>query len=127
MSLVINAPASSAIGKDLNNHNSFLLVFFVTVPNLGQVFSAFYVGPLSERYGRVPVSHAFNVLFLIFTLVGGFSTNVNMIIVFRFLSGTAISSIALNPSITGDLFAQHERGSALSIASLIPILGSAGR
>lgn len=125
MSFVINAPASSAIGEELNNHSSFLLVFFVTVPNLGQVAAAFYVGPLSERYGRVPVSHAFNILFLVFTLAGGFSTSVSMIVIFRLLSGAAVSSIGLNPSIAGDLFAPHERGAALSIASLIPILGSA--
>lgn len=125
MSLVINAPASSAIGKELNNQSRFLLVFYVTVPNLGQVAAAFYVGPLSERYGRVPVSHTFNILFLIFTLAGGFSTSVSMIVIFRLLSGAAISSIGLNPSVAGDLFAPHERGAALSIASLIPILGSA--
>ncbi|KAI1110458.1 MFS general substrate transporter [Nemania sp. NC0429] len=125
MSLVINAPASSAIGKELGNHSSFLLVFYVTVPNLGQAAAAFYVGPLSERYGRVRVSHAFNILFLIFTLAGGFSTSVSMIVILRLLSGAAISSIGLNPSIAGDLFAPHQRGAALSIASLIPILGSA--
>ncbi|KAI0110739.1 MFS general substrate transporter [Nemania sp. FL0031] len=122
MSLVISAPASSVIGKEFDSNDSLLLVFYVTVPNLGQVFSALYVGPLSECFGRVPVSHAFNILFLIFTLAGGFSTSVNTIVTFRFLSGTVISSIGLNPPIAGDLFAQE---TALSIASLIPILGSA--
>ncbi len=125
MSLVICAPATSAIAKEFNNHDSFLLVFCITVPNLGQAISSLYVGPLSERFGRVPVCHLFNFLFLIFTLIAGFSNNLGMIIVFRFLAGASIASICLNPAITGDLFATEKRGSAMSITSMIPILGSA--
>ncbi|KAI1822016.1 MFS general substrate transporter [Xylaria intraflava] len=124
-SLVINAPASNAISQEFGNHNGFLSVFFITVPNLGQVVSAFYIGPLSERFGRVPVCHFFNALWLIFTLAGGFSSNINEIIVFRFLTGAAISSINLNPAVAGDLFSVNQRGFALSIASLIPLVGSA--
>ncbi|KAI8957438.1 MFS general substrate transporter [Daldinia sp. FL1419] len=125
MSLVINAPASTSIEKEFNNYDNFLSIFYITVPNLGQVVSAFYVGPLSERFGRIPILHLFNVLFLIFTMVAGFSNSFSMIIAFRFLGGASIASIGLNPSITGDLFPIHERGSAMSITSLIPILGSA--
>ncbi|KAI3318463.1 MFS general substrate transporter [Xylariaceae sp. AK1471] len=125
ISLVINAPASNAISQEFNNHNGFTSVFFITVPNLGQVVAAFYIGPLSERFGRVPVCHFFNALWLIFTLAGGFSNSISEIIVFRFLTGAAISSINLNPAVAGDLFSVNQRGFALSIASLIPLVGSA--
>ncbi|KAI9835252.1 MAG: hypothetical protein M1819_002396 [Sarea resinae] len=125
MSLVICAPASSAIAKAFDNHDSFLSVFYITVPNLGQVISPLYVGPLSERLGRMPVCHFFNLAFLIFTMIAGFSNSLGMIVVFRFLAGASICSICLNPAITGDLFAIEKRGSAMSITSLIPILGSA--
>ncbi|KAI8952012.1 MFS general substrate transporter [Xylaria longipes] len=125
ISLVINAPASQAISDDFNNHSGFLSVFFITVPNLGQVLGAFYIGPLSERFGRVPVLHFFNALWLVFTLAGGFSTNISQITVFRFFTGAFISSINLNPAVAGDLFLPHQRGFALSIASLIPLVGSA--
>ncbi|RHZ69160.1 hypothetical protein CDV55_104414 [Aspergillus turcosus] len=125
MSLVICAPASSAIAYDFGNHDSFLSVIYITVPNLGQVISPLYVGPLSERLGRMPVCHFFNALFLIFTMVAGFSNSLPMVIVFRFLAGSSIASICLNPAITGDLFAIKKRGSAMSITSMIPILGTA--
>ncbi|KAI1263179.1 MFS general substrate transporter [Xylariaceae sp. FL1019] len=125
ISLVINAPASHDISQDLNNRSAFLSVFFITVPNLGQVVGAFYVGPLSERFGRVPVLHSFNVLWLVFTLAGGFSTNISQITVFRFFTGAFVSSINLNPAIAGDLFLPHQRGFALSIAGLVPLAGSA--
>lgn len=125
ISLVINAPASNAISEQFDNHNGFLSVFFITVPNLGQAVAAFYIGPLSERFGRVPVCHFFNAVWLIFTLAGGFSSSISQIIVFRFFTGAAISSINLNPAVAGDLFSVNQRGFALSIASLIPLAGSA--
>lgn len=52
MSLVICTPASSVIAQQFNNYDSFLSVFFITVPNLGQVIGPLYIGPLSERFGR---------------------------------------------------------------------------
>lgn len=125
MSLVICAPSSTAISHEFNSNNSFLLVFYITAPNLGQVFSSLYINPLSERYGRAPVYHGFNFLFLLFTLATGFSTSLTMLVVLRALAGATIAPICLNPAITGDLFAAKKRGSAMSIASLIPILGSA--
>ena len=125
MSLVISAPASSSIAREFHSHDGFLSVFYITVPNLGQVISPLYIGPLSESLGRVPVCHLFNALFLLFTLISGFSSSFGMIIFFRFLAGACIASICLNPAITGDLFAMRKRGAALSITSLIPILGSA--
>ncbi len=125
MSLVICTPATSAISQEFNTQDSFLSVFYITVPNLGQVISPLYVGPLSERLGRVPVCHFFNLLFLLFTLIAGFSSSIRMLIVCRFLGGASIASICLNPAITGDLFGIKKRGSAMSITSLIPILGSA--
>jgi MFS family permease len=125
ISLVIVAPASIAIADDLNEHSAFLLVFYITVDNLGEALAPLYVGPMSERLGRLPVVHLYNFLFVIFTMVSGFSNSVAQIVVFRFLAGASVASIALNPSIIGDLFSIEQRGSAISIMSLIPILGTA--
>ncbi|KAL4935319.1 hypothetical protein BDV06DRAFT_217518 [Aspergillus oleicola] len=125
MSLVICYPASSAIAREFSNYDNFLSVFFITVPNIGEIIAPLYIGPLSERLGRVPVCHFFNLSFLIFTMISGFSNSFAMVIVFRFLAGASVSSICLNPAITGDLFTIEERGSAMSLTSLIPILGTA--
>jgi MFS family permease len=125
ISLVIVAPASLAIADDLNEHSAFLLVFYITVDNLGEALAPLYVGPMSERLGRLPVVHLYNFLFVIFTMVSGFSQSVAQIVVFRFLAGASVASIALNPSIIGDLFSMEQRGGAIAIMSLIPILGTA--
>ncbi|EFE33956.1 uncharacterized protein ARB_07420 [Trichophyton benhamiae CBS 112371] len=118
MSLVIFA-------HDLNTNNNFLLVFYLTAPNLGEAIAPLYIGPLSEKFGRLPICHIFNTIFLIFTLVTGCSSNINMIVAFRFLAGASTSSTCLNPSIIGDLYPVKNRGAAMSVMSLIPILGSA--
>ncbi|BCS22560.1 uncharacterized protein APUU_30785S [Aspergillus puulaauensis] len=125
MSLVICSPASTAMAQEFNNYDEFLSVFFITVPNLGEIIAPLYIGPLSERLGRAPICHFFNFTFLIFTMIAGFSNSFAMVIVFRFLAGASVSSICLNPAITGDLFTIEERGSAMSLTSLIPILGTA--
>ncbi|KAK3312664.1 MFS multidrug transporter [Apodospora peruviana] len=125
ISLVICAPAALAIGDDLNEHSAFLLVFYITVDNLGEALAPLYVGPLSERLGRLPVIHIYNALFVVFTLVSGFANSVAQIVVFRFLAGASVASIALNSPIIGDLFTIEQRGGAISIMSLIPILGTA--
>ncbi|GES58053.1 major facilitator superfamily domain, general substrate transporter [Aspergillus terreus] len=91
----------------------------------GKIIAPVYIGPLSERLGRVPVCHFFNPSFLIFTMIAGFSNSFAMIIVFRFLAGASVSSICQNPAITGDLSTIEERGSAMSLTCLIPILGNA--
>lgn len=120
MSLVICSPASAAIAQAFNNYDGFLSVFFITVPNLGEIIAPLYIAPLSECLDRVPDCHFFNLSFLVFTMIAGFSNNFAMIIVFRFLAGASVSSICLNTAITGDLFTIEERGSAMSLTGLIP-------
>ncbi len=122
---MIVTPASLDIANNLHEHSPFLLVFYITVDNSGEALAPLYIGPMSERLGRMPVVHLYNFLFTIFTMISGFSQTVTQIVVFRFLAGASVASIALNPSIIGDLFSIEQRGSAISIMSLIPILGTA--
>ena len=43
---------------------------------------------MSEMYGRLPLYHSCNVMFVVFNIACAVSTNLNMLIVFRFLAGT---------------------------------------
>jgi MFS family permease len=104
ISLVICAPASLAIADDLDEHSAFLLVFYITVDNLGEAFAPLYVGSITERLGRLPMIHLYNFFFTIFTMVSGFSNSVAQLVVFRFLAGASVVSIALDSSMIGDLF-----------------------
>jgi MFS family permease len=45
------------------------------------------IAPMSEMYGRLPLYHACNVLFISFTVGAAVSTSMSMFIVFRFFMG----------------------------------------
>lgn len=79
---------------------------------------------MSELYGRTPLYNATNVLFLIFTVACGVSSSLNMLIGFRFLQGVAGSAaITMGAGTCGDMFVREERGRAIGIWSMGPLLG----
>ncbi|QSZ30230.1 hypothetical protein DSL72_004752 [Monilinia vaccinii-corymbosi] len=126
------APALASISSDLNIVNSieqslvlsiFVLAYAVdTDTRSGPLF----LGPLSEVFGRVIVLQISNLLYLFFNLGCGLAQTKEQLIAFRFLSGLGGSApLALGGGVLGDLFAAEERGKAISIYSLAPLLGPA--
>ena len=95
----------------------------VSIWELGEGIGPFLVGPLSERYGRLPVYHAGNVSFLLCSIASALSTNISMLVAFRFLNGLVITSLTLGPTIIGDLFKKEERGSAMAVAIIFQVIG----
>jgi len=80
--------------------------------------------PTIEIYGRSPLYNGTNVLFVIFTVACAVSSNLNMLIGFRLLQGMAGSAvITLGGGTVSDLFVQEERGKAIAIWSICPLLG----
>jgi MFS family permease len=51
--------------------------------------------PLSELYGRIIIYHISGFLFVLCTVACALSTNLNMLIVFRFLAGSKSSESQL--------------------------------
>lgn len=95
----------------------------VSIWELGEVVGPFVVGPLSEKYGRLPVYHIGNVLFVVFSVASAVSSNISMLVAFRFLTGLTTTSMTLGPSIVGDCFPSEERGRSMAIAVAIPQIG----
>lgn len=72
------------------------------------------IAPLSEMYGRLPLYHICNFMFIVFTIACGLSKNLGMIIVFRFLQGTfGASPLALGGGTIADLIPIEHRGTAM--------------
>jgi sugar phosphate permease len=89
---------------------------------IGPLFAA----PLSEVYGRVWVLHLANLFFFAFNLGCALSRNTVSFIVFRFLAGLAGSApIACGGGVVSDLFAEHDRASAVALYSIGPLIGPA--
>lgn len=66
-----------------------------------------------------------NIIFIIATLLAAGSKSTHLLIAARWLTGFAVASNVLNPSIIGDIFESDQRGSAMSLISLAPLIGGA--
>ncbi|KAF6828370.1 MFS multidrug transporter [Colletotrichum plurivorum] len=115
------APALEAIGRELNIPSAFEQILV-----LAYALGPLVWGPLSELYGRVVILQVTTVLYMGFNLGCGLATSKTQMIVFRFLAGFGGSApMAVGGAVFADLFNTEERGKAISIYSLAPLLGPA--
>lgn len=116
-------PAVPQLLKEFKSSNTLYQTILVSAWELGEAVGPVLIAPLSEIYGRRPVYNATNVVFIIFSIACAFSTNLPMLVAFRLLNGMGDASIALNPSIVGDMFVQEERGLPLAMVGFPPLIG----
>ncbi|THH12222.1 hypothetical protein EW145_g147 [Phellinidium pouzarii] len=80
----------------------------------------------SDRGHGPEVLHISNLSFLVFNLACAFSPNTGALIAFRFLSGLGGSApVAIGGGVIGDMFAEHNRATAMAIFTLGPLIGPA--
>ncbi|PON25566.1 major facilitator superfamily transporter [Trichoderma gamsii] len=120
------APGLPQISKDLHIteeiESALVLSIFVAAYALGPLMW----GPLSELYGRTIILQISNLWFLLFNLGCGLARTEAQMFVFRFLAGIGGSApLAIGGGVLGDLFNAEQRGKAMSIYSLMPLLGPA--
>lgn len=123
LATIICAPVAPQILAEFNQEDSLYITLIVSIWELGEILGPLIVAPLSELYGRFYFYHSGTILFIIFSAACALSTNIQSLIAFRFLNGMAVVSTALNPSVVGDLFRVEQRGSAMAIVGLAPLLG----
>lgn len=120
------APAISQVMDEFNSDNSVLASLVISIYVLGFATGPLVVAPLSETYGRLPVFHCCNILFITLVVACALSDNLPMLIIFRFLSGAAGSAVInLGGGTVGDLFAQEERGKVMTMFMVGPNMGPA--
>lgn len=116
-------PAIPLILDDFKTRNQSYYVLLVSIWELGECFGPFFIGPLADHFGRLPVWHVCNVIYVGCALVSGFSSNISMLLIFRLLNGFVAAPLTLGPTIVSDMFTPEQRGAALGIAQLIPMTG----
>lgn len=116
-------PAIPQILKEFKSTNTSYETILVSVWELGEAVGPLLTAPASEIYGRTPIYNATNVVFIIFSIACAVSRNLPMLLAFWLFSGMGDASIALNPSIVGDMFVQGERGLPLAMVGLPPLIG----
>jgi len=120
------APALTAIAREFNITNEIEMSMTLSIFVLAYAIGPLFLGPLSEMYGRVIVLQTSNLLYLFFNLGCGLAQTKGQMIAFRFLAGLGGSApLALGGGVLSDLFTAEERGRAISIYSLAPLLGPA--
>ena len=116
------APSTPSILVEFNSNNHLESTLLVSIWELGEVVGPLIIGPLSEVYGRLPVYHVANILFIVCSAIAAESRSINMLIAFRFLLGLTVASTTLNSCIVGDLFAQEKRGRAIAVMGMTPFI-----
>lgn len=125
LSSSVVAPALSSIAKDLHM-SPIEAQMGMSIYVLGLAISPLILGPLSEMIGRLPVIHATNVWFLVWTFAGGFARNKAMMIAARYLAGVGASLVyAVGSGVIGDVWRPQQRGRSLGLYSAVPLLGTA--
>ncbi|KAK8152891.1 MFS multidrug transporter-like protein [Phyllosticta citrichinensis] len=120
------APALSSIAKDLNITSEFEQQLSLSIFVLAYAIGPLFLGPLSEIYGRVPVLQLANAFYLAWNLGCGFAQTKGQMIAFRFLAGLGGSApLGIGGGVLSDMFRPEERGKAIAIYSLAPLLGPA--
>ncbi|MCJ1381871.1 hypothetical protein MMC17_004983 [Xylographa soralifera] len=118
------APAVPQLMAEFKSTDQPLASFVVSVYILGTAAGPMVIAPLSELYGRSPIYNSTNALFVVFTIACALSSSLNMLIGFRLLQGMAGSAvITLGGGTVSGLFVQEERGKAIAIWSICPLLG----
>ncbi|KAK5266030.1 hypothetical protein LTR40_014453, partial [Exophiala xenobiotica] len=120
------APALPKIATEFGITNTIESQIVLSIFVLAYAIGPMFLGPLSELYGRVIILQSSNVVFLAFNLACGFAQSKQQLMAFRFLSGLGGSApLAIGGGVLGDLFKPEERGKAMGIYAMGPLLGPA--
>ncbi|CAI9634561.1 unnamed protein product [Alternaria burnsii] len=120
------SPALSSISSDFGITNEVEAQLTLSIFVLAYAIGPLFLGPLSEIYGRVLVLQLSNLFYLAWNLGCGFAQTSGQLMAFRFFSGLGGSApLAIGGGVLSDVFLADQRGRAISIYSLAPLLGPA--
>lgn len=118
------APSINLLVAEFNIRSFVVSTFAVTLYLLGLSVGPMFISPLSEVYGRLPVYHISNVVFVAFVVGNALSKNIGQFLAFRFLSGCAGGTpMALGGGSIADVTPIQRRAIAMALFSLGPLTG----
>ncbi|GES64978.1 major facilitator superfamily domain, general substrate transporter [Aspergillus terreus] len=118
------APAMQDLGKGLGMHSDIEIYLSMAIFILAYAIGPIFFGPASELYGRVRLLQISNVWYLAWNLGCGFARTKSQLFAFRFLAGIGGSApLAIGGGAISDMWTAEERGKAMGIYTLGPLLG----
>ncbi|KAM0417296.1 hypothetical protein ACHAPT_012677 [Fusarium lateritium] len=120
-------PVASHIVDDLSGGRGTksAAVTLVTIWELGEAAGPLLIAPLSEMFGRWPLMNICTVFLAMAMMLSAVSQTTVMLIISRALTGMAVATNVLGPAIVGDMFVPEQRGTAMSLMMLAPLVGGA--
>ncbi|KAG0701996.1 major facilitator superfamily domain-containing protein [Suillus ampliporus] len=120
------APATGQVTSTFGIHNDIINALTTSIFVLAYAFGPLFVGPMSEIYGRSRVLQLANLWYLAWNLGCGFAQTESQLLAFRFLAGLGGSApLSIGGAVIGDCWRPEERGRAIAIYSLAPMMGAA--
>ncbi|KAF2438730.1 MFS general substrate transporter [Karstenula rhodostoma CBS 690.94] len=120
------SPALGSISRDFNITIEVEAQLTLSIFVLAYAIGPLFLGPMSEIYGRVIVLQVANAFYFAWNLGCGFAQNKGQLMAFRFLAGLGGSApLAIGGGLLSDTFHPEQRGRAIAIYSLAPLLGPA--
>lgn len=124
LSSTIYAPGAKLLRHDFDINSTTVSTLTTSIYMLGLVGGPIVVAPMSEMFGRLPVYHVCNAVFLAFTIACAKSTGTGMFLAFRLLAGAAGSApLTIGGGTIADLMPKEKRGVAMGMFALGPTLG----
>ncbi|KAH9816985.1 Sugar transporter [Teratosphaeria destructans] len=120
------APAVAQLMSDLNITAAIDGQLAISTFILAFAVGPLFLGPLSELFGRRIILQLSNLFYMVFNLLCAFSPTIGALVAFRFLSGLGGSApMGIGGGVLGDIWLPQERGKAMALYSLMPLLGPA--
>lgn len=118
------APGVPKMMDDFHSDSETMATFVISVYLLGFTIGPLLVAPLSEMYGRYWIYTVCNAAFVILAVACAVSSSLGMLIAFRFLHGcVGVAPLTIGGGTIGDMMAVQERGRAMAIWSIGPLVG----
>ncbi|CAI7654373.1 unnamed protein product [Penicillium bialowiezense] len=118
------APAMNDLAKSLGMRTEIEIYLSLSIFILAYAIGPIFFGPASELYGRVRLLQISNVWYLAWNLGCGFATTKGQLFAFRFLAGIGGSApLAIGGGAISDMWTAEERGKAMGVYTLGPLLG----
>ncbi len=124
MATTMVAPGIDGVLADFNVSSSAVSSLAVTIFLLGLALGPLLLSSMGEVYGRLPVYHVANIVFIAFMIGNALSKNITQFMVFRFISGCAGGMpLAMGGGTIADVTLPAKRGFATALFSLGPLAG----
>ncbi|KAL2796679.1 putative MFS transporter [Aspergillus keveii] len=118
------APAMKDLGESLHMHSDFEVYLSMAIFILAYAIGPIFFGPASELYGRVRLLQVSNLWYTAWNLGCGFAQTKGQLFAFRFLAGIGGSApLAIGGGAISDMWTADERGKAMGVYTLGPLLG----